>query len=218
MDFTGITCIWADSLSDIRKDFATEFNRMMEEGEVNQGIHVFYFSRYKDYKIYTEQLVAHIYSDTVIFYLYNGSMVLDLDDKMQVINGDILPKNHLVLSALNEKEETLDYINWVCTPDGHAFEAYTLTYNKPMLRAYEIFDNDDYYLSGLSIEEDELIDVSLMYLSDKIEKWEEDINNSIASDQAGVDIDDNPFANKFYDRAERYQMREDSVRIGDEQV
>lgn len=220
MNFTGITCIWADSLSDIRKDFTTEFNRMMEEGELNEGIHVFYFTRYKDYKVYTEQITAHIYADTVIFYLYSGSMVFDLDDSMQVTNGDIVPKNHLVLAALNENEksDTLEYIDWVCTPQGHVFEAYTLKYNKPMLRAYEIFDNDDYYLSGLDIRVDELIDTSLMYLADKIEKWEEDVNTSIATDQASVNIEDNPFANKFYDRAEGYQMREDKIRIGDKQV
>lgn len=218
MNFTGITAIWADNLDEIRKEFTTEFNRMMEDEEGNEGIHVFYFSRYKDYKIYTEQLTAHIYSDTVIFYLYGGSMVLDLDEQMQVTNGDIIPKNHLVLSALNEKTATLEHLGWICTPQGHAFDGYSLKYNKPMMRAYEIFDKEHYNIDGLDIDEGEFIDISLMFLSDKIEKWEEDINNSIAKDQASVDIDDNPFANKFYDRSEEYQMRNDKIRIGDRKV
>lgn len=218
MNFTGITAIWVDNLEEIREEFTSEFNRMMEESEDNEGIHVFYFSRYKDYKVYTESLIAHIYSDTVIFYLYFGSMVLDLNEKMEVINGDIVPVNHLVLSALNDKTETLEHLGWVCTPQGHAFDGYSLKYNKPMLRAYEIFDKEHYNLDGLYIDENELIDISLMFLYDKIEKWEEDVNTSINQDQASTNIDDNPFANQFYDRSEEYRMRSDKIRIGDRKV
>lgn len=217
MQFTGITTIWGDTPEEIRLEFTTEFNRMVEDEEVS-GIHVFYFCRYKDYKIYTEQLTAHIYDDTVIFYLYCGSMVIDLDESMQIITGDIFPDNYLVKTALFDKKPVIDYLGWVCTPQGHAFEGFSLKFEKPMQRAYEIFDNEDYFLSGLDVLEDELIDISLMYLNSKIEKWESEISNAVIADQASTTIDDNPFANKFYDREEEYRMRNDKIKLGDREV
>jgi len=217
MEFSGITTIWVDSPKDIRGEFTTEFNRMVDDEGVS-GVHLFYFSRYKDYTIYTEQMVAHIYEDTVIFYLYCGSMMIQLDESMQIVTGDIVPSNHLVLSALHDENPIIDNIGWVCTPEGHSFEAYSLKFEKPLQRAYEMFDNEHYSLAGLDVLETELIDVSLMYLNQKIETWSEEINNSVEADHASATIDDNPFANKFYDREEAYQMRDDKMRIGDRKV
>ena len=170
MEFSGITTIWVDSPKDIRGEFTTEFNRMVDDEGVS-GVHLFYFSRYKDYTIYTEQMVAHIYEDTVIFYLYCGSMMIQLDESMQIVTGDIVPSNHLVLSALHDENPIIDNIGWVCTPEGHSFEAYSLKFEKPLQRAYEMFDNEHYSLAGLDVLETELIDVSLMYLNQKIETF-----------------------------------------------
>jgi hypothetical protein len=190
----------------------------MIDEEGIEGAHIFYFCKYKDYKLYTEQLTAHIYQDTVLFYLYCGSMVMDLDEQMQVISGDIVPLNHLVLSALNDKEATIEQVGAVCTVDGHAFDVMSLKYPKPLQRAYQIYDNEDYYLSGLDVNEDELIDITLLMLATKVEEWQSEIEASVKSDSATVTMDDNPFANRFYDRTEGFQMRQDKIRIGDKEV
>lgn len=217
MEFSGITTIWVDSPKDIREQFTTEFNRMVDEEGVS-GIHIFYFSRYKDYTIYTEQLVAHIYDDTVIFYLYSGSMLIQLDASMEITTGDIVPSNHLVLSSLYDDNPIMENVGWVCTPQGHSFEGFSLKFEKPLQRAYEIFDNENYYLSGLTVDEDEIIDVSLMFLKYKVSMWMQEINSSVTADQPTPTIDDNPFANKFYDREEDYQMRDDKMSFGDSEV
>jgi len=217
MEFTGITTIWATTPEEFKLEFTTEFNRMTEEEDV-EGIHVFYFCRYKEYKIYTEQLTAHIYKDTVLFYLYGGSMVIDLDEQMQIKSGDIIPITNLIESALLGEKPVLECLNWVCTPEGHGFDVYSLKFENPLRRAYEIIDNEDYNISGLNVVESELIDISLLLLKAKIEQWESEINNSVSADQASPTIDDNPFANQFYDREEDYQMRNEKIRLGDKEV
>lgn len=217
MKFTGITTIWADTPEDIRAEFTQEFNRMVDEEGI-EGAHIFYFCKYKDYKLYTEQLTAHIYQDTVLFYLYGGSMVMELDEQMQVTSGDMFPMNHLVLSALNDKESTIERVGEVCTVDGHAFDVMSLKYPKPLQRAYQIYDNEDYYLSGLDVDEEELIDITLLMLATKVEEWQSEVESSVKTDTASVNMNDNPFANRFYDRAEGLQMRQDKIRIGDREV
>jgi len=217
MEFTGITTIWATTPEEFKLEFTTEFNRMTEEEDV-EGIHVFYFCRYKEYKIYTEQLTAHIYKDTVLFYLYGGSMVIDLDEQMQIKSGDIIPITNLIESALLGEKPVLECLNWVCTPEGNGFDVYSLKFENPLRRAYEIIDNEDYNISGLNVVESELIDISLLLLKAKIEQWESEINNSVSADQASPTIDDNPFANQFYDREEDYQMRNEKIRLGDKEV
>lgn len=165
------------------------------------SVHNYAFCRYDDYKVITEKMNVLTYPYTIIFLWSPVAVALFLDDKLQVNGGDsgeLKPEDSLMFDFIDLPN--IDYLGSIFNNKGELFEAFTVKDETPNIVAKRLFNNRLIPIDNISIEEDDLIHISMEFLKYQIEKFETQIEASLKSeDEPHPALNENPFANKYYD-------------------
>ena len=96
------------------------------------------------------------------------------------------------------------------------YDVHTLKYEKPKSVAIDMLEYDRIPVESLLVDEDEMTQIAFDYLEKKIEYFKTKIDEAVDMDSPYVGIDENPYANEYYDR--EYHMRDQAIRLGDKDV
>jgi len=216
MTLHEITAFYNDDFDELKKEFKIEFNRIIEDGD-SEGLHPFYFCYYKDYQLHTELCYCMITPKTAVFLLSPCRLTLMLNEKFEVESGDISPDSVVFEKLLSNSDDSdLVYIDSIYNRNGHGYFIYSLKYTKPKKELEYMVENEMIDIERINVNEDEMTEIALDYLEQKIEYFNNKIDEAIDLDSPYVGIDENPYANRFYDK--EYNMRSHSIRLGDNNV
>ena len=146
-----ISCIWNNSLRESVKEFKEEIVDISTNVKTEE-IHTYTFSRYDDYKIYTETIYVLISPNTIIFLWSPVAMALFLDTELMVEGGDageLKPEDSVIFEFSDSSN--LDYVGTIFNMKGELFEAFTIKDKVPRKNAKYLFDNKLIDLEQVSI-------------------------------------------------------------------
>ena len=198
-----INCIFHNSKKETMNILKEEIMSISSESKNTRtnSIHNYAFCRYHDYKVITEKMHVLIYPYTIIFLWSPVAVVLFLDNKLHVNGGDsgeLQPEDSLMFDFIDLPN--IDYLGTVFNNKGELFEAFTIKDKMPKDVAKRLFKNLSIRVDEISMKEDDLIHISMEFLTYQIEKFEAQIEASLSSEDAPHPaLDENPFANKYYD-------------------
>lgn len=216
MQYKDTIVFYNNDAEDLKKEFKSEFNKLIDI-EKSEGLYTFYFSWYDNYKIKTELCYCLVTDKTAIFMWYTGSMVLELDPNLQVLSGDILPESIRFGDTFSgDESSTLIYLDTLCNLYGDVFEIYTVKYDNPLRYANEQLDNAWLCIDELRVDEDDMMFVSLEYLDETIDTFHNKVEDAIESDSPYIGLDENPYANRYYDKEFKIKMKQ--MNSGDNDV
>lgn len=207
----GFIGIWNNDIKDSEKEFRKEFLSVTSESD-KEGFYTFLFSRYDDYKIITEVLYAAVYWDTVLFFSPPLAFITSLDSDLNVKGGDYaeMKDSRIVDGVVDSKN--IEYIGSTVTIFGDMYETYTLLEDGANEKGRKLFENGIFNLENMKVSDDEIVEMSLNFLEYQIEKFQDSADS--ASEDTTVELNDNPLANRFYDK-EEVVMRQEKKPLGD---
>lgn len=218
-----VVAFYNDDIDELKKEFKDEFNQITSEGKL--GWYTFYFSSYNDYTIRTEFVHCYLYEDTVLFFINPCSMLMTLNNDLQVNQGELISNGDIFLRMFWDDTDTSDivFLDDVCTKTGFFYGLFTFKYDNALNSAIDHVSSGLLDIEHLVIDEDDLIDVSLDYLEERISKFEHQIDRSFEMEEPIAGMDENPFQNDYYDseifgRKRRSGPIESVRRIGDSNV
>lgn len=218
-----VVAFYNDDINELKKEFKDEFNEITKAGSL--GWYTFYFSSYNDYTIRTEFVHCYLYEDTALFFVNPCSMLLLLNNDLQVDGGDINSNGDIFLRMFWNDEESSDivFLDDICTRRGAFYGVFSFKYEKALNAAKNHFASGLLDIEHLELDEDDLTEISLDYLDERISKFEKQIDRSLELEEPIDGMDENPFQNDFYDvdvtgRKRRTGPIESSIRIGDKNV
>jgi len=313
----SVVRIYNFDLDECISEFKNSFNDITKSKN-SQGIHTFLFSSYNDQKVTTELVYCSIYEKTVIFYVSQAAIQLNIgyrkaeptdgdesEDNMEepefeILGGEVLPiggntfdlmaneaksdvyyigrynkntnimelsrnlissnmyelnslrlSDELRLSILNHthpdvshigthvidgnyydiytipvnsslKINQIDgigdddnnrdvelmivnshpdilYLGDCCNMNGFFYSMYTLNKSEELNNAMNLIENELIDTNNLIIDDSELVDTSIDFFNDRINQYKSDINIAIEKEEPPMNIDENPFANGFFD-------------------
>jgi len=223
MEDKEFICVWNDSLKDSIKEFTKEFREITSEDD-KEGIYTFFFSRFslEEHKLVTDVLYSFIFQNTFLFlWPYSNSMVLDLDDMLNVTDGINAHVDNNIMGEICETPN-IDYIGDIVSSRGHGFGVFTLNEMSGKILGIqlyeEIFENHVIDMEDVIVSNDDIIEVSLEYLNYKIENLQEIVDKSIDEDEADPRLVENPYADRFYDKDDAPQPLNTKRMLGDSNI
>lgn len=194
----GITAFYNDDIVNLKLEFKSEFNRLVEEKNI--GLHTFIFSSYHEYIVNSEILHCMMYDDTVLFFVTPCNLYINLDHTLNVIGGGVNSNgNTFELMFVDGDTPDVVYIGECCNSKGFIYGIYTFTYKKSLDLAVTKVDSDAYNAEILVIDDQYIIDVSMDYIDHRIERFQEQVDRSFELDEPLAGLDENPYSNEFYD-------------------
>jgi hypothetical protein len=217
----NIISFYNDDPVDLKKEFKDEFNRLTEDGD--EGLYTFLFSSYHEYTVNTEIVFCVIYEDTALFYVTPYSVQLNLDTNLMVTGGEVTPNGNLFETMFAEGEKSdVVHIGECCNSSGYVYGIYAFSYDKALKSAIAKVESERYNPEILVIDDQDMIDVSMDYLEQRIERFKEQVERSFELEEAVAGLDENPYSNEYYDDDGRRRARSgpmDSSRtLGDSNV
>lgn len=215
-----ISCIFHNSIKETIKIFKEEVVSISSTSmhKNRNEVYTYAFSRYDDYKVYTEKIYVMVYPNTIMFLWSPVAVALFLDDKLQVNGGDsgeLKPEDSLIFDFI--ESPNIDYLGSIFNNRGELFEAFTIKDKVPRNNAEKLFETRNISIDDISADEDDVIYVSMEFLKYQIEKFNTQIEASLGSEEdPHPSLDENPFANKYYDND--VIPIEDKKPIGDQNV
>lgn len=215
----GITAFWQDDLDLLREEFKEEFNNITNAADgQGLGLHTFIFSCYHDYKIYTEVFYVQVFENCAIFLWAPFSLILNLDDELQVISGDFIPDGNLFLRTMFGDINELEHIGPITDYMGNCYEVFSLRYDAPLQAVKNLYEDDKIVLTNMIIDDDVIMDAAMKFLEYRIELFAVQVESSIDNDEPNVAIDENPFQSMYFDREIHTKMLRDKRALGQEDV
>lgn len=216
-------------------EFKVEFNKILDESSDNKGYRL-YFSSYDDYKVTTEIVFCIVYAETVLFFVSPIKLVVNVDAQLLVTDGGLVTDidTETIFDQINDGNTpseiyvntnsifdifsdgsmpSIVYLNDCCNSYGYAFDIFTINKQSNIESAIKILDDELYNCDEFYIDENELMVVALDYLQERIELYKEEIENSIEAEEASVNLNDNPYANDYYDYDENNATKRNSPMI-----
>ena len=188
------------------KEFKESFNEMIYSDA--SDVYTMYFSSYDDYKVTTEVIYFSVYDNVAIIFASKSALQLTVDDQLLVLDGDIVIPDRLSIDNLAETEPSeLVYLGDVCNYIGSVYEVYTINRDTSNYKAHFLFNNELLSCNALKNDESELMDISLDFLNERIEKYKDQVEKSIELEEPAVGLDENPYSNDYYDNDEDVKIR-----------
>lgn len=188
------------------KEFKESFNEMIHNDV--SDVYTMYFSSYDDYKVTTEVIYFTIYDNVAIIFASKSALQLTVDDQLLVLDGDIVLPARLSIDTLTETEPSeLVYLGDICNYNGYVYEVYTINRVDTNYKANFMYANELLSCSSLKNDESELMDISLDFLNERIEKYKEQVDKSIELEEPAVGLDENPYSNDYYDNENEVKIR-----------
>jgi len=195
-----VTCIWDNSLQDAADTFKEEILKISSKKDKTSDFYTYSFSRYIDYKVYSETIYALVRSDTIMFLWSPLAMALFLDVGLKVTGGDsgeLLAEDSIISKFI--ELPNIEYIGMTGNMNGEIYEVFTIKDEIPNKKAKHLFDNGLINTVGLAISEDDTIHLSMEFLNYQIEKFNVQVEASLKSEDPVPGIEENPFANEYFD-------------------
>ena len=188
------------------KEFKESFNNMLNSGLADS--YTMYFSSYDDYKVITEAIYFSIYAEVAIIFASKSVLQVNVDDQLLVLSGDIVLSDRLSVDYLTEPESSdLLYLGDICNSIGCVYEVYTVNKELTNYKAHFLYNNELLSCEYLKNDELELMDISLDFLNERIEKYKDQVDKSIELEEPVVGLDENPYANQYYDNDPEVKIR-----------
>lgn len=216
----GIIAFYNDDLVEQKIEFKNEFNRLTEDGE--EGLYTFLFSWYHEYTVTTEIVFCMIFEKTALFFVTPYAVKLSLDNNLMVSSGDIVPSGERFEKMFAEGENSpVTHIGECCNSHGYVYGIYAFGYERALNAAINIVENEFYNSELLIIDDQDMIDISMDFLEYRINKYQEQVERSFELEEPIAGLDENPYANEFYDDDGRRMLRgpmQQSRMLGDNNV
>ena len=203
MMHSEVVSIYNFDRTEFLKEFKESFNELINSGL--SDVYTMYFSSYDDYKVTTEVIYFSTHNDVAMIYASKTAMQVDVDDQLLVLNGDIVIKDTLSIDYLSDSDVL--YLGDICNSTGNVFEVYTINKAESNYKANFLYKNDLLYCECLKNDESELLDISLDFLSERIDKYRGDVQRSLELEEPAIGLDENPYSNDYYDNDTDVKIR-----------
>lgn len=212
-----VIAIWEDNIDLMREEFKEVFNDISNTPD-NHGLYTFILSAYNEYRIISEIVYVQIFDKFVLFLTPNYHMLLNLDDELQVVNGDILPHSVLFTAAMFDNIPDVELIGPVVDAIGNWYDVYSLRYETPLELSIDYYERDIIDLNGISIDDEYLMDASLKFLEYRVELFALQIEKTLTNESSTLDIEENPLQNAYFDRDIHLKMMREQRTLGNTDV
>jgi hypothetical protein len=218
----GYIPIWEDSLVEARDKFIKLFVELTESPD-REGIYAFVFCRYSEFQLITDVIYSVVYDSTALFFSgVTSSLVLDLDDKLNIIKtANVIEYEKTIMSVLFDSPN-IEYLGEFPGINGLMYDAFTLKEEASLEVGKNLFENiyknHIICIDKILVPEEDIADITIDYLKLRKEKFEEIVDKSIISDEEDPRLVENPLAYRFYDKDDLPQVVTIPQKIGDENV
>lgn len=192
------TAIFSDDIEETFEDFKVVLEAIREEKD---GLHTLFFSRYNEYRIYTEVLYIIKNEENLIFLEYPSAIRLNVDNNLTPTSLDTILGTEIFVKTMY-LNNNVEFIGDVPDYKGNMLHAYCLNNDESLQFGQYWFKNLQDQVDGIHIPEIDMVEISRAYLEFRIEKFKNNIQRVINTGEVYEGMHENPFSNDFFDHEE----------------